>query len=318
MSYFAKEIDTIFSKVEAYDSIVIFGHRNPDGDCLGSVQGLKNALKALFPEKKVYGVGSIPNYLSALFAPSDEVSDEVIENSLAFMVDLSDLDRVEDQRILKAKEIVCIDHHQPKEVEVDFPIVRDIASISASTIIAKCLIERYRYIPKEAAKYLFIGLITDSGRFQFSSSPDTLLIAARMVQEGQFDAKEEIYDTLYAQRSSDLRYKSFLYANFAFYGLVTYVCVRRQDYESLGLSQNEASGQVNLLSLLDGHPMWAQFTEQEDGTIRCELRSNTHYNVQKVAIQFGGGGHIPASGCKLKSFDQVEDVLKAMNEAEKI
>jgi phosphoesterase RecJ-like protein len=75
---------------------------------------------------------------------------------------------------------------------------------------------------------------------------------------------------------------------------------------------------VNLLSLLDDHPMWAFFIEQEDGVIRVELRSDGEYDVQKVAVQFGGGGHVPASGCRLTSFDQIPDVLRVMNASVKI
>jgi phosphoesterase RecJ-like protein len=56
----------------------------------------------------------------------------------------------------------------------------------------------------------------------------------------------------------------------------------------------------------------------ESGKIRVELRSNGKYNVQKVAVKFGGGGHIPASGCQLDSFDQVQDVINAMNQAESV
>ena len=84
------------------------------------------------------------------------------------------------------------------------------------------------------------------------------------------------------------------------------------------MTEQEAGCKVNLISLLDNHPLWCCFTELESGKIRTELRSNGKFNVQKVAVKFGGGGHIPASGCQLDSFDQVKDVLRAMNEAESV
>ncbi len=313
MSYFDAEREAVFSALEQADSIVIFGHKNPDGDCVGSVLGMKHALLSLFPDKKVYALGTHPAYLPVK-EESDVIEDSVIENSLALMVDLSDLERVEDQRILKAPKIVCIDHHM-KQFEDTFPIVRDEKAPSATFIIAKCLLLRYGKIPsKETASYLYMGLVTDSGRFQYDAEPETLEIAGKLVSYG-VDYKS-MYNELYRQSSLDLKYRSIIYQRFAFEGLVTYCCIDRDTYSALGLTQNEASGKVNLLSMLDGHPIWACFTEQDDGTIRVELRSNGKYNVQKVATQFAGGGHFAASGCRLSSFDGVKDVLAALNRLE--
>lgn len=311
MSYFDKEREEVFKEIEQADSIVIFGHKNPDGDCVGSVLGMKHALLDLFPNKKVYALGTHPSYLP-VSENSDEVDDEVIKNSLALMVDLSDLDRVEDQRIHLAPKIVCIDHHM-KQFDDLFPVIRDEDAPSATFVIAKCLMMRYGKIPsKKCATYLFLGLITDSGRFQYDSRPETLRIAAELMEYG-IDFKS-MYAGLYRQTSLELKYRSVIYSNFKFDGLVAYCCVTKEMYTQLGLTQNEASGKVNLLAYLDNHPMWAFFIEQDDGIIRVELRSNSKYNVQNVATKFGGGGHLAASGCRLDTFDKVKDVLEAMNE----
>lgn len=316
MSYFDKEREIVFEALENAESIVIFGHKNPDGDCVGSVMGMKFALQALFPEKKIYAVGTHPTYLPRFIESSDEVDDETIKESLALMVDLSDLERVEDQRILTAKSIVCIDHHV-KQYEPAFPVLRDEDAASCTAIIAKSLILRYGRIPdQKTALYLYMGLMTDSGRFQYDSRPETLEIAIELIKTG-IDTRA-LYSELYRQNSRDLRYRSVIYSNFKMDGKVCYVCVSKAMYEPLGLSENEASGKVNLLALLDDHPMWAAFTEQNDGSIRCELRSNGRYNVQKVAVDFNGGGHVPASGCRLSSFDDVQKVIDRMNREQEI
>ncbi len=306
----------IFEKLEAAPSIVIFGHKSPDGDCVGSVMGMKFALLDLFPDKKVYAVGTHPEYLGTDLDPSDEVSDEIIASSLALLVDLSDFKRVEDQRITTAKEVVCVDHHVADKENYDFLVYREVDAPSATYILAKLLFERYGHICKQAAKYLYLGLITDSGRFQFDSEADTFKVAAKLIETG-IDYKS-IYRGLYRQTSLELKYRAFIYNHFQFAGLVTYCCVTKDEYQSLGLTQNDASGKVNLLASLDDHPIWAFFTEQLDGTIRGELRSDGRYNMQKVAVQFRGGGHVPASGCTLHSFDEVPAVLAALNKAESV
>lgn len=308
--------DRIFDTIERYDSIVLFGHANPDGDCVGSVMGFKHALSALYPDKRIYGVGTHPSYLPSFIEESDTVDDKTVEESLAVMVDLSDLDRVEDQRIRTAKEIVCFDHHVADKDDYAFPVYRDVDAPSATYILSKVLLERFGRIPTEAAPYLFVGLLTDTGRFQFDCESHTLQMASKLVECG-VDYKA-IYRDMYKQSSKDLRYRAFIYDHFRFDGLVTYCAVQKSDYSRLGLVQNEASGKVNLLSMLDNHPIWAFFTEQDDGIIRCELRSDGTYNVQEVAKQFGGGGHIPAAGCRIDSFQKVRDVVAALNKASKV
>lgn len=308
--------DDIFKTIERYDSIVIFGHMNPDGDCVGSVMGLKHALSELYPDKKIYGVGSHPAYLPTFIEESDTIEDKVVAESLAILVDLSDLERVEDKRIVSAKEIVCFDHHVADKENYLFPVYRDELAPSATYILSQVLLEKFGFIPKKAAPYLFVGLVTDTGRFQYDCECKTLEMASRLIACG-VDYKS-IYRDLYRQNSLDLRYRAFIYDHFVFDGLVSYCCVRKEDYSRLGLNESEAGGKVNLLALLDNHPIWAFFTEQESGIIRCELRSNGYYNVQEVAKKFGGGGHVPAAGCRVDSFDKVQDVVKALNEAPRV
>ncbi len=306
-----KVLEQIFEKIEAYPSIVIFGHKNPDGDCVGSVMGLKKELQYLFPNKKVYGVGTHPSYLPSWIEKSDEVEDSVIENSLAIMVDLSDLDRVEDQRILKAKEIVCFDHHIQQDKEYNFLVHREELAPSATFILAKVFLEKYKVLTKDAATYFYIGLVTDSGRFQYDSKPETFNMASTLVSYG-VDTKK-IYNDLYRQNSTDLKFRAFVYNNYKFSGKVTYITIKKEDYLSIGLTSNNAAGKVNLLALLDDHPIWVSFLEQEDGKIRVEYRANGEYNVQKTAVEFNGGGHFSASGCLLDDFSKVDDVLASLN-----
>ena len=103
--------EKIISKIEEYDSIVIFGHRNPDGDCYGSQIALKNILKANYPDKDVYCVGTGLRKFFDIIGKMDVVSDETIAKSLAIIVDSNDLERSEDQRIYRSLDFAKIDHH---------------------------------------------------------------------------------------------------------------------------------------------------------------------------------------------------------------
>ena len=90
--------EAIISKIEQYDSIVIFGHLNPDGDCYGSQIALRNILRTRYPEKQIYCVGSGLKKFFDIIGKMDVVSDEIIVQSLAIVLDSNDINRLEDQR----------------------------------------------------------------------------------------------------------------------------------------------------------------------------------------------------------------------------
>ena len=95
----------ILEKIEKYNSIVIFGHTNPDGDCYGSQMALRRALQLHYPNKKIYAVGSGVHRFFKMLGRMDVVSEKVIEQSLAILVDGNDLPRMEDRRIKIAKDL---------------------------------------------------------------------------------------------------------------------------------------------------------------------------------------------------------------------
>jgi len=293
----------ILDRIAAYDSVVIFGHENPDGDCVGSVMGLRDELRLLYPQKKIYGVGTHPSFLPSFLPESDEVSLEEIRKSLAVMVDLSDLNRVEDQRILDAKEIVCFDHHLADPTKTyPFLCYRHEDAPSCTFILYRIFKKAFGKISPTVATELYMGMVTDTGRFQFDSDPETFAAAEGMVRDGADYRK--LYHELYRQTSSDLKMKAYVYAHFKESENCAYFQVKQSEYEAAGLSSNAISGRVNLLSLLDGKPMWLFFVEQEDHRVRVEFRGDGSRDMQAIATHFGGGGHLCASGCRLPSYDE--------------
>lgn len=301
----------IFRKIEEASSIVIFGHVNPDGDCVGSVLGLKAELNYLFPDKKVYGVGSRPSYIPDIIPEEDEVSEEIIRDSLAILVDLNNFGRVEDQRARKAKDCVCFDHHI-LDYEPPFPVYHDDKAPSATYVIYKAFKKKYNCISLEAATCFYLGLVTDTDCFRLDSEPSTLETASELVSLG-VDYRS-LYDGLYAQSSAELKFRSYVYSHLSFYKKVTYCLVHKEDYRNLGLKDSEVGEKADLLQRVDSHPLWVLFTEMEDGHVRVEFRSNGHYDVQKVAKAFGGGGHLAASGTSQPDFSKVNEILEAVNE----
>lgn len=132
MSKYAK----LFQLIEKAETITIFSHIFPDGDAIGSLVGLKETIKASFPNKSVFALGTNVDEFVPLVGKLDVVSDEVIASSFAIIVDVANKDRVEDQRYLLAKSTFLIDHHLFVETFTNETII-DNDKVATCEIIAE-------------------------------------------------------------------------------------------------------------------------------------------------------------------------------------
>ena len=302
---------TIWNKIKEYDSIVIFGHVNPDGDCYGSEIGLKNAILDNFKDKKVYIVGTGYPRLFSLLGNMDEVSDEVIKNSLSIVVDTSNQDRVEDQRFKMGLDVIKIDHHIAQE-HFGNPELLETERVSCTELITAMLMANNAIISKETALGLFLGLVTDSGRFLYQPiNKETYLLAAELVSTGIDCAK--LYDALYEVDEKMLRFKGYVYSHYQkTKENIAYLTLPKEVLHELDVDFNLAASQVNSIANIKGSPAWVFFSESDSGMVRVELRSKS-INVQQCAAKFNGGGHLHASGCKLDNLEDHKYVLQVLD-----
>ena len=122
-----KNMQKILNRIKKYETIIIHGHKRPDGDCYGSQFGLKNIIQQSFPEKKVYVVGQRSAFVDFI-GQMDVISDDVYKGALSIVVDTAVEDRISDERYKLGKEIIKIDHHIPVDdygdirwVDTSFP-----------------------------------------------------------------------------------------------------------------------------------------------------------------------------------------------------
>ena len=173
-----------------------------------------------------------------------------------------------------------------------------------------------------AAKSLFTGMVTDSGRFRYdSASSRTFRLAAALTEQG-FDTNE-IYCELYADDLDNVKLRSSYVLKIQLAGDgVAYIVTTKDELhrlekeygvDSFGISR----GMVGAMADIRGIDSWVNFTETDD-CVLCELRSKK-YNINPIAVKYGGGGHAKASGATLADLDtamkMVED-LKAMHRGE--
>ena len=301
--------EQVLEKIKKYDTIIIHRHKNPDGDALGSQIGLKNIISESFPQKNVYAVGDSSKRFSFMEGSEmDEIPDEIYKNALAFVLDTSAASLISDERYKTAKETVRIDHHIFCEHICDLEIT-DTSYESCCGLITELAIESELPLNTLAAKSLYTGMVTDSGRFRYdSTSSDTHRLASHIMKT-KFDTSE-IYSNLYADDLEfiKLRAKFVLKINLTDCG-VAYIYTTLDESRSYGVDNFTISrGMVNTMGEIRGIDTWVNFTESDEGVL-TEIRSSKH-NINPIAVKYGGGGHAKASGATLKDKDEAMQLLE--------
>ncbi len=295
--------------LKKYDTVIIHRHTNPDGDAMGSQIGLKNLLLDNFPEKKVYVVGDGAGRFSFMDGSvMDEISDETYRGAVAVILDSAEHSLVSDDRYTLAEKTLRIDHHIFCEKFADVEIV-ETAYESCAGLVTHLAREWGLTINTSAAKALFTGIVTDSGRFRYdSTTPRTFSDAAFLLEKG-FNPTE-IYDKLYVDDFSMIKMRAGFVLDIRFTkNNVAYIYSDRKKVVGLGVSDFTVSrGMVNVMAEIRGVDVWVNFTESTDGTVLAELRSR-NLDINKIAVKYGGGGHLKASGASLKDKAQAMEML---------
>ena len=307
--------EKISNLIEQYDSVVIFGHHHPDGDCYGSQIGLRELLKKHYPNKKVYAVGSgLPDMFS-LIGEMDKVSEEVIKESLAIIVDANDVSRMEDMRITKAKAFCKIDHHMDLKTFTEGPEVIDDKADSACMLVLDFAKENNFEITPNIANALFLGTLTDTNRFQYSNNYEKLFSSCEyLISKGA--NPRNIYKILNMKEEAYLKFAGYVYSHYQkTNGGTLYLVFDRKALKEVGdRDAIEVANQVGLISNVKGYKIWVVFVERKDGRLSAEFRSND-LDVQAIASSHGGGGHLHAAGMTVAKFDK-EFIKQVLDECD--
>ncbi len=287
--------EAVLDCIKNYDTIIIHRHSRPDGDAMGSQIGMKHLILENFKDKTVYMVGDTTNYLS--FMPDsvmDEIDDSIYNGALAILLDFASPHLASDDRYTKADKTVRLDHHIYCETFTDVEVV-DSSFESCCGLVTAFAVECGLKINATAGEALYTGMLTDSGRFRYdSTSSRTFKLASELIDTG-FDTNE-LYRNLYSDNfdSKLLKAKFTLKIQFT-KNNVAYIYTTKDELQQLGSSEFSISrGMVATMADIKGVDIWVNFTESDEGVL-CELRSS-RFNINPIAVKYGGGGHQKASG----------------------
>lgn len=301
---------TILEKIKEYDRILIFRHLRMDGDCVGATKGMQAILKLSFPQKEVRIADcQHSDFLAFMGEDNAEISDEAYAGALGIVLDTATADRVSNQKFRLCKELVKIDHHIPVDNYADYTWVEEERSSACEmvTFFYQTFREELK-LDKEAATYLYTGMVTDSGRFQFRSvDGDTMRLAGMLLDQGV--DTDTLYANLYLRDFSELKFKAQVYRDMQVTeNGVAHIFVSQAMKEAFGLTNESASAVVSYLENIRGCLCWIAFIETED-SIRVRLRSR-FAPINTIAEHYRGGGHACAAGATVYNMDEVAALLQ--------
>ena len=307
-------MEEIFSRamslINESKSIYITAHIAPDGDAVGSVFAMYKLLKNMGKDVHVI----MPKYSDRFkFLEDINVAEENVKENgydLCIVLDCSSIDRVAmiEEDYTKAKRKLVIDHHVNSKIEADLMVI-DSNSPATCQLVYEFLVSQNIKITEEVAKYIYMGIVTDTGSFNYASTTSkTHRIVAELLDTGIDFAYicKMVNDTM---KESRLKLIAYAINNIETYknGKIKYVKISNEVLKSFDISEEDAEGIVNYLRCIEGVHIGIYARELSDGTYKVSMRSNGNVDISEAAIKLGGGGHKNAAGFTLN--EEIENVI---------
>lgn len=330
------EVDRLLQKLQHCGEIVITTHSNPDGDAIGSSVAMAMVLQQMGKVVHVVVPNAFDNYLAWLPGIGDvidaaakpaEAAALVAAADLVFCLDFSALRRcgdVEPMISASAAERVLIDHHLDPEDFAQYNF--HVAGLSSTAELVYRLtlqLGAEAYIDQAVAENIYVGLMTDTGSFRFSTTtPEVHLIAAELLQKGIDVGRIHnlIFDNFSEKRTRFLGFMLYKKLRVLPEYHTAYMTVTRSEGARFDLGTGDTEGLVNYALSLKGINFGVLLKASDRGT-KLSFRSIGKFPCNEFAAHFNGGGHYNASGGKvdlnideteakfLKLLDQYKDAL---------
>ena len=301
----------IYKKIKKADTIIIARHVGPDPDALGSSLGLKQIINDNFPNKKVYVIGS-PAAKFRYIGELDKLP-ENIDNTLLIVTDTPDHRRVDGIDPRRIKNSIKIDHHPYVEAMCELEWIDD-KSTSASQMVLELAFKTNLKVTKEAGEKLYIGLIADTNRFMFSyTNSKTFDIVSKLLKETNIDITK-IYDELYIRPYKEIKFQGYMSLNYQITdNKVGYLIIHDETLKEYNVDAATPGNMINSFNHINEMLVWVTATEDKElGSYRVSIRSRGPI-INEVAANHGGGGHKFASGTRLKTEEEIADLIKDLD-----
>lgn len=301
----------IFKQIKKYSTIVIARHIGADPDALGSQLALKEAIKNTFPSKKVYAVGSYSSKFKYMGLLDTGINlEEEAKERMLIVLDTPDIKRIDEANLNDYDYIVKIDHHPLIEKFASIEII-DENSSSTSQLIIKFLLDNKIKITTSMAENLYIGIVGDTDRFLHAyTSTDTFDLVTKLLKLTNINFTA-LYEPLYTRPYAEIKFQGYIYQNLTISesGLA-YIKITNDILKEYNVDSASCGNMVNSLKYVNEITVWVFLTEDlNNNCIKANIRSSGP-EINEVAAKHGGGGHKFASGVRLKTWQEADNLLK--------
>ena len=298
----------IFKIIKKFDNIVIARHIGVDPDAMASQVGLRDAIKLTFPNKNVYAVGTGGSKFK--FLGNLDNFDGDYEKTLLIVTDTPDKRRVDCSDIDKFKYKIKIDHHPYVETFCDLELIDDKAS-SACELIMRLIYNTKLVADNKVMEKLFQGLVSDTNRFLFNNSTsETFAMVSRVLKD--YDIKiADLYSDLMMRPLTEVRLQGYMSEHLKVTeNGVAYILITDDILKEFGADVASAGNMINNFNYIEGVYVWLAITEDvKNGLFKMNIRSRGPA-INSVAENYNGGGHKMASGAKVTTMDEVNNLLR--------
>jgi len=310
----------IIDYIKEATKIYVVAHIRPDGDAIGSANAICLALKNMGKEAHV-----IMSSYSKKFEFLEEVGQSIpnvseSEYDLLICTDCSDKARLDilPEDFDKAKHVVVFDHHKYSSVPANASRIEE-TTPACCEVIYKFFIENNIEITPKMASYIYLGIMTDTGSFNYERTTSfSYKVAAEMIDKGAdfVNICKRINDTM---QESKVKLMTYVLQNMESYfdGKLRISVVTQNILDEFGVDKEDAEGMTNYLRMIEGTKLAIYIREVENAKFKASLRSDKQVDCAELALGFGGGGHIRAAGfdlidveeTKKKIIEKMEEVL---------
>lgn len=293
-------------------TVGIAGHIRPDGDCIGSCMSLYNYLVKNRSDLDVKVYLEYVDDKFKIIQNTDKIDTNGYDGTiydLFISLDTASSDRlgINESFFANAKRTVCIDHHGSNPAYADYNYIIAEAS-SASEVLYGLLDEDL--IDKSVAEPMYMGIAHDSGVFRFqSTTPETMRIAAKMMEHG-INVNRILEDTFYRKSYSQMMITAKIQSQtiLTMDGKCIYGFCTSEMMNEYGVTTNDLDAVIASIRNVEGVEVAMFLYQLDEERFKVSLRSRELVDVSKIAVGFGGGGHMRAAGFDVKG--SLDDIIK--------
>lgn len=312
-------IRRVLDLLDGAHSVILTTHLNADGDGCGGQAALLELLLARGKEGWVVNPTPFPDLYRFLFpdpsrilhAGSEEAHRRCQAADLVVVLDTAEVPRIgRVNPLIRGRKKVVIDHHPPGDRPIEGLQFVDTTAAAVGELVFDILTEAGGPWTEPAVDGLYTAILTDTGSFRFSNAtPNVLRVGAELVERGA--SPDDLYRRVYGShplRRYRLLRRALDTLDTGHRGQVAWMVIPREAYARLGCEPDDLEGLVDIPREVRGAEVAILFREMEDGEVKISFRSNGDVDVNALALEFGGGGHVRASGAVVAG--EVDEVIR--------